>query len=125
MWVENLRKGIAVPRKTEKQAPSPLAERIYAYVRAVPRGRVVTYGQIAEALGDPHLARAVGTLLHRNPDGEGTPCYRVVNAAGRLSRAYAFGGLEGQKARLEADGVEVRDGRVDLGRYRYRGTETP
>ena len=83
----------------------------------IPRGRVVTYGKLAEKLGNKHLARAVGNALHKNPDGEKYPCYKVVNSKGELSRAYAFGGIEEQKRRLEADGVAVENFRVDLKKY--------
>ncbi|MBQ7980243.1 MAG: MGMT family protein, partial [Oscillospiraceae bacterium] len=42
---------------------------IYEYLTTIPKGKVVTYGQIAEHLGNRHLARAVGNALHKNPDG--------------------------------------------------------
>ena len=97
-------------------------EKIYAYLQTIPEGKVVTYGQIAGFLGDRHLARAVGNALHQNPDPERYPCYKVVNAQGKLSAQFAFGGLEGQQKRLEEDGVEVTGGKVDLGKYQW---ETP
>jgi len=92
---------------------------IYDFLRTVPRGRVVTYGQIAAALGNPKLARAVGNVLHRNPDGETYPCYRVVNSRGCLSAHYAFGGLAAQRRRLESEGIAVENGRVDLQIYQH------
>ena len=95
-------------------------DRIYEYLTTIPKGKVVTYGQIAEYLGNKHLARAVGNALHRNPDGEKYPCYKVVNSRGQLSSAYAFGGIEEQKRRLEADGIEVTDYIVDLEKYLYK-----
>ena len=96
-----------------------MQDKILAYLRKIPQGRVVTYGQIAAALGDPKLARAVGNALHRNPDGEKYPCYKVVSARGKLSESFAFGGLEGQKRHLEADGIAVVNGRVDLQKYQW------
>jgi len=90
---------------------------VYTYLTRIPRGKVVTYGQIAEALGNKNLARTVGNILHANPDGEKYPCYKVVNARGMLSDRYAFGGLEGQKKKLEAEGIAVEKDRVDLCRY--------
>jgi O-6-methylguanine DNA methyltransferase len=93
------------------------AKRIYEAVKKIPKGRVATYGQVAELAGDKKMARAVGNALHRNPDPENIPCYRVVNARGELSGEFAFGGAGMQARLLEADGIEVVDGKVDLERY--------
>ena len=95
-----------------------VSNRIYEAVSNIPYGRVATYGDIAELAGNRKLARVVGNALHRNPDPEHIPCHRVVNAAGELSSAFAFGGIDGQTKRLEAEGVEVSGGRVDLSRFR-------
>lgn len=93
------------------------SKRIYEAVKKIPRGRVATYGQIAELAGDKKMARAVGNALHHNPDPDTIPCYRVVNAKGELSGAFAFGGIHSQETLLRADGIEVADGRVDLTKY--------
>ena len=85
----------------------------------IPCGKVVTYGTLAEMLGNRRMARVVGNALHSNPDGEKYPCYKVVNSKGELSRAYAFDGIDEQKRRLEADGIVVENGKVDLKRYGY------
>ena len=69
-------------------------KRIYSAVKKIPRGCVATYGQIAELAGDRKMARAVGNALHKNPDPENIPCYRVVNSKGELSGAFAFGGAD-------------------------------
>ena len=92
---------------------------VYAIVRQIHAGKVATYGQIARLVGRPGAARAVGNALHANPDGSGTPCYKVVNARGELSGAYAFGGLREQQCLLEQDGVEVVNYRVDLSRFQW------
>ena len=63
------------------------------------------------------MCRAVGNALHRNPDPEHIPCFRVVNSKGELSGAFAFGGADEQKNRLEAEGIEVDNGKVDLSRF--------
>lgn len=89
-------------------------EKVYAYLREIPRGKVVTYGVIAEYLGNKNLARAVGNILHQNPDGEKNPCYKVVNSQGKLSSNYAFGGAQRQQELLELEGIMVEKGRVDL-----------
>lgn len=91
-------------------------KRIYEAVKKIPKGRVATYAQVAEMAGDRKMARAVGNALHRNPDPDNIPCFRVVNSKGELSGNFAFG--EGvQEARLKADGIEVVNGRVDLDKY--------
>lgn len=96
------------------------AKRIYEAVRKVPRGMVATYGQIAELAGDRKMARAVGNALRKCPDPENIPCYRIVNAKGELSGAFAFGEGGEQAKLLAADGIEVKDGRVDLEKYGFR-----
>ena len=92
---------------------------LYELLRLISRGKVVSYGTLAEMLGNRALARAVGNTLHSNPDGEKYPCYKVVNSKGELSRAYAFGGIDEQKRRLEQDGIVVENGKVDLKLYGY------
>lgn len=92
-------------------------QKLYRLLTTIPRGRVVTYGTLARLLGNKCWSRAVGNALHNNPDGDKYPCYKVVNAKGELSRAYAFGGIEAQKRRLEEDGVAVKNNKVDLEKY--------
>ena len=96
------------------------SKRIYEAVKKIPAGCVATYGQVAEMAGDKKMARAVGNALHKNPDPVNIPCFRVVNAKGECSGAFAFGGAESQAERLRADGVEVIDGKVDLKKYGIR-----
>ncbi len=95
-------------------------EKIYDVVREIPQGRVATYGQVAALAGNPRWARVVGYALHVNPDPEGIPCYRVVNREGRLSDAFAFGGVNRQKLLLEAEGVEVEGNCVKLDKYQWK-----
>ena len=92
-------------------------KRIYEAVKKIPKGSVATYGQIAELAGNKGMARAVGNALHKNPDPDNIPCYRVVNSKGELSGAFAFGGANRQENLLKADGIEVVNGRVDLKKY--------
>ena len=94
-------------------------EEVYTLLKTIPKGKVTTYGDIARALGYPKRAKFVGYALHVNPDPENIPCYKVVNREGRLAPAFAFGGEDAQRAMLEADGVEVVNGKVDLEKYRH------
>ena len=95
----------------------------YEAVKKIPKGKVATYGQIAALAGEPKMARAVGNALHKNPDPDNIPCFRVVNAQGKLSGEFAFGGVGAQARLLEADGIEVADGKVDLDKYAIKVEE--
>ena len=109
-----VREMIAESYRLVTDSPS---KRIYEAVKKIPRGKVATYGQVAELAGDKKMARAVGNALHRNPDPEHIPGYRVVNAKGELAGVFAFGGANVQEQLLAADGIMVVDGRVDLETY--------
>ncbi len=109
--------------KRPRQPPDPQAwtafqARVYALVRQVPPGRVITYGAIATALGDPRKAREVGWALYELPDGHNVPAHRVVNREGCLTGAWAFNHPDRQRTLLEAEGIAfLSDGRVDLARH--------
>jgi alkylated DNA nucleotide flippase Atl1 len=69
--------------------------------------------------GDRKMARAVGNALHKNPDPDNIPCFRVVNAKGELAGEFAFGGPGAQAKLLRAEGVEVTGGKVDIEKYGF------
>ncbi len=96
----------------------PFFERVYGLVREIPRGRVVTYGQIAAMLGVPRGARAVGWALRALPEARArrVPWHRVVGAGGRIS-PRGGPGPEIQRRRLRAEGVAFRGALVDMGRH--------
>lgn len=81
---------------------------VYELTRQIPPGYVTTYKEIARALGTRD-ARRVGHALHANPDGDATPCHRVVTKDGKLSESYAFGGSIEQYAKLKEEGLTFRD----------------
>lgn len=111
---EDVKRMIAESYDLITDTPS---KRIYEALKKIPKGRVATYGQVAALVGDKNMARAVGNALHRNPDPDTIPCYRVVNSKGELAGEFAFGGPGAQQRLLEADGIEVTDGKVDLKKY--------
>lgn len=82
-------------------------EKVYDLVRKIPKGKVTTYGSIAEKLG--MSPRTVGTVLHLNPYEGDVPCHRVVNRDGRIAPGFAFGGIGAQRALLEREGVKFKD----------------
>ena len=93
-------------------------KRIYEVVRDIPRGKVMSYGQVARLAGNPRGARGVGFALHRNPSPGVIPCHRVVFRDGSLTDGFAFGGPDVQRRLLEAEGVGfLADGRVDMARF--------
>ncbi len=97
-------------------------EKVYEILKQIPEGKVVTYGQIAYAIGAPRCARQVGYALHVNPQPFVIPCHRVVNRFGRLAPAFAFGGEDVQAELLRKEGVAVDENyTVDLNKYLYQG----
>lgn len=94
-------------------------QKVYEYVKKVPRGKVVTYGQVAKAIGCPRCSRQVGWALHKNPGFGVIPCHRVVFADGSVTDGFAFGGKEAQKAMLKAEGVIFNGDKIDLSVYRW------
>jgi methylated-DNA-protein-cysteine methyltransferase-like protein len=95
--------------------------RIYAVVERIPRGRVATYGQVAELAGLPGWARQVGWALHALGPGSRVPWQRVVNARGRVSPRSTPGWDGLQRRLLEDEGVRFGAGdRIDLARHGWR-----
>lgn len=117
---DDIRAMIAESYDLISDSPS---KRIYEAVKRIPYGHVATYADVAEAAGDRKMARAVGNALHRNPDPGNIPCFRVVNAKGELAGEFAFGGAGAQAKLLEAEGVEVVGGKVDLQKYGWKSEE--
>ena len=94
---------------------------IYAVVRAIPRGRVATYGQVASLAGLGRSARLVGYALHALPDGSRLPWHRVVNARGEVSSRAEAGPESLQRLLLEGEGLAFdARGRLDLERFRWQ-----
>jgi len=114
---EDIKRMIAESYDLVSDSP---AKRIYEAVKKIPYGYVATYSQVAEIAGDKKMARAVGNALHKNPDPDSIPCYRVVNAKGELAGEFAFGGPGVQAKLLEAEGITVKDGKVDLSIYQWK-----
>lgn len=91
---------------------------IYAAVRRIPRGRVSSYGRIGRLLGQPRWARLVGYAMAACQDPS-VPCHRVLRHDGQLAAGFGPLGPQLQQALLENEGVEVREGRVDMDKYAW------
>ena len=106
--------------KTENRSSSTY-QRIYRVVRRIPRGRVATYGQVAQLAGLKGHARQVGYALHALADNQPLPWHRVVNARGEISLRSVNDNDRLQRLLLEDEGIRFdRRGRIDLDRYRWR-----
>lgn len=87
-------------------------EKVWAEVAKIPKGKVATYGQIADILGTRD-ARRIGHALHANKD-RNIPCHRVVMKDGSMASGFAFGGTIEQKKILLSEGAEFIDNKIDL-----------
>jgi methylated-DNA-protein-cysteine methyltransferase-like protein len=103
-------------------------EQVYGVVRSIPPGKVTSYGRIAQMLGAPNAARAVGYALRAlkdkadDPDYADIPWYRVVNSQGRISISNRERGAQHQAELLRAEGVEVTEAlQIDLDRFLWSG----
>ncbi len=103
-------------------------EQVYAVVRRIPQGKVTSYGRIAQMLGRPRAARAVGYALnnlkdrHHNPHYANIPWQRVINSQGRISIVNRESSAQKQAEILRAEGVEVDEQlHIDLDLYLWEG----
>ena len=112
--------NLSLDGKKTLNKQTDLSQKVYDYLLTIPKGKVVTYKQVAEHLGNKGLARVVGNILHKNPNGDKYPCYKVLNSKGELAESFVFGGRDIQKKRLEKDGIKVKDYKVDLRIYQWK-----
>lgn len=96
-------------------------DRVYAVVATIPPGKVMSYGQIADALHNVCSARYVGYAMHAAPREKNLPCHRVVNRAGEMAGGDLFGGSENQRRILEEEGVIFKaNGKIDMAVCAFR-----
>ena len=93
-------------------------EKIYEVVKSIPKGKVMTYGQVATLAGNPRWARVVGYALHSNPNPNEIPCHRVIMRDGSVAPGFVFGGPDAQKQILISEGITfTSDGKVDIKKH--------
>ena len=89
-------------------------KRVYDLVKRIPRGRVMTYGQIAEMLGEGYTSRTVGYVMH-GADAKGAPWQRVINSQGKCSTGRITLPIDLQRQMLEQEGIRFNEkGKCDL-----------
>jgi O-6-methylguanine DNA methyltransferase len=87
-------------------------------LRSIPKGKVVTYAELAKALGNPKASRAAGTLCGKNPEPNTYPCFKVVRSDGSIGQ-FAYG-TEDKIRRLQKEGIDVKNGKVvDFQKRKY------
>lgn len=94
---------------------------VWQVVQGIPRGHVLTYGEVARLAGKSRWARRVSQAMRRKPNGVSLPWHRVVNAQGKISFPEDSQGYQEQKDRLEQEGVVFLDGKIDLDKFGYQG----
>jgi methylated-DNA-protein-cysteine methyltransferase-like protein len=106
--------------KTDRKPDPQYRERVYKIVRRIPRGRLMTYGQIAYMLGEGYTPRTVGFVMH-GADENSTPWHRVINSQGRCSTGGIVLPADKQQRMLEREGVKFdQSGRCDLESYLWQ-----
>lgn len=95
-------------------------QRIWDTICDIPRGRVASYGQVAEIAGIPRGARQVGYALRQLPDGHDVPWHRVLQSSGRIAFENRSAAHDEQSKRLLAEDVAVIGGKVDMQKYRWQ-----
>jgi methylated-DNA-protein-cysteine methyltransferase-like protein len=116
-------RSLRTARRSPTAGVPKFARAVYAVVRDIPRGTVVTYGQVAAILGQPRAARAVGTALSHLPRALAriVPWQRVINASGRISMRGDVLRPDLQRQLLEMEGIRFRGGHIDLRAQRWSG----
>jgi methylated-DNA-protein-cysteine methyltransferase-like protein len=114
----------AVEAPREVQETAGYRERVYEIVRRIPTGRVMTYGQIADILGEGYTPRTVGYAMHA-ADEESVPWQRVINSQGACSTGRVVLPPDKQQRMLEAEGIKFdARARCDLRQYRWSPDDT-
>lgn len=96
-------------------------QNVWQVVEGIPKGHVLTYGEVARLAGMSRAARRVSQAMRRAPRNRKLPWHRVVNAQGRISFPADSSGHRQQKERLEREGVVFVKGKINLERYGYKG----
>jgi len=98
--------------------PTKFQEAVYVLTQQIPKGKVVTYKEIVNALGTAAY-RGVGTVLKNNPDMPKTPCHRVINTNGDVGAYAGLGGTKRKIYLLRKEGVKITKGKIELAKFEF------
>lgn len=101
----------------DKNEGTEFTQEVIRLIKAIPEGKVATYGLIAAHAGNPRAARQVGWLLHSSTQKHQLPWHRVIKSSGHLAFPQHSEAYEYQKGLLEMEGIVMLGGRVDLKQY--------
>ncbi|MEA2095986.1 MAG: MGMT family protein [Candidatus Cloacimonadota bacterium] len=93
-------------------------KKVIELIKQIPKGKVATYGQIANLAGNNKAARQISRILHSSSEKFDLPWHRVINSQGKIS-LRSGDGLEMQKAMLESEGIQVISDKIDLKNYQW------
>lgn len=91
--------------------------KVYKIVKQIPKGKVITYKQVAKLAGNKNASRAVGSAMSKNPDMSSIPCHRVVGSEGKL-HGY-INGIEKKEELLQKEGVKMIKNKVNLSVFQW------
>ncbi|WP_419534803.1 MGMT family protein [Endozoicomonas sp.] len=123
-YFSNILKSIVYDRfyRGERTLTAPFTpSEIWYLLSRIPKGCVVTYGQLAEMAGAPGYARVVGNILKQLPAGTDLPWHRVINGKGQISFPDGSSRYNLQKLRLEQEGVAISSGKINLKAHQWHG----
>ena len=107
--------------KDLKEDKGGFFQRVYEIAEKIPKGKVMTYGDIARKIGEPRNARVVGYAMRAIPQGRNIPAHRVVNRLGEMAPSHVFGSQELQREILKGEGVIFKeDGTINLEKCRWK-----
>jgi methylated-DNA-protein-cysteine methyltransferase-like protein len=105
-------------------APTAFSTAVLQIIKSIPKGRVMSYGQVAKLAGNPRGARGVGWLLHSSTRSHQLPWQRVINSQGKISFPWGTPQFSKQKKLLIKEGVSVSDkGSINLKVYAWQGED--
>ncbi len=99
-----------MPKKLSKEQMTSFQQKVYEAVKQIPKGKVITYKELAKKIGHPRAYRAVGNALNKNPNLRTIPCHRVIKSNGRIG-GYRYGAKR-KASLLKKEGIMIKNGKI-------------